>query len=65
MIIFAWVPLVLGVTSGTAISMIIAVTGVGIAMGAVAIFKSASKSVLSYRLVWLCDGDLYLGLPYR
>lgn len=34
MIIFAWAPLVLGITSGTSISMIIAVTGVGIAMGA-------------------------------
>ncbi len=34
MIIFAWVPLTLGITSGTAISMIIAVTGVGIAAGA-------------------------------
>jgi LPLT family lysophospholipid transporter-like MFS transporter len=34
MIIFAWVPLTLGITSGTAISMIIAVTGVGIAVGA-------------------------------
>jgi len=36
MIIFAWAPLVLGITSGTSISMIIAVTGVGIAIGAVA-----------------------------
>lgn len=35
MIIFAWAPLVLGITSGTSISMIIAVTGVGIAIGAV------------------------------
>jgi len=35
MIIFAWAPLTLGITSGTSISMIIAVTGVGIAMGAV------------------------------
>lgn len=34
MIIFAWVPLTLGITSGTSISMIIAVTGVGIAVGA-------------------------------
>jgi len=34
MIIFAWVPLTLGITSGTAISMIVAVTGVGIAVGA-------------------------------
>jgi LPLT family lysophospholipid transporter-like MFS transporter len=34
MIIFAWVPLTLGITSGTAISMIIAVTGIGIAVGA-------------------------------
>lgn len=36
MIIFAWVPLTLGITSGTEISMIIAVTGIGIALGAVA-----------------------------
>ncbi len=36
MIIFAWVPLTLGITSGTEISMIIAVTGIGIAIGAVA-----------------------------
>ncbi len=35
MIIFAWVPLTLGITSGTSIGMIIAVTGVGIAIGAV------------------------------
>ena len=35
MILFAWAPLVLGITSGTSISMIIAVTGVGIAIGAV------------------------------
>lgn len=35
MIIFTWVPLVLGISSGTSISMIIAVTGVGIAIGAV------------------------------
>lgn len=34
MIIFAWVPLTLGITSGTSISLIIAVTGVGIAIGA-------------------------------
>lgn len=34
MIIFAWVPLTLGITGGTAISMIIAVTGVGVAVGA-------------------------------
>jgi MFS transporter, LPLT family, lysophospholipid transporter len=34
MIIFVWVPLTLGITSGTSISMIIAVTGVGIAIGA-------------------------------
>lgn len=34
MIIFAWVPLTLGITSNTAIGMIIAVTGVGIAVGA-------------------------------
>jgi LPLT family lysophospholipid transporter-like MFS transporter len=36
MIIFAWVPLTLGITSGTEISMIIAVTGIGIAIGAIA-----------------------------
>ncbi len=36
MIIFAWVPLTLGITSGTEISIIIAVTGIGIALGAVA-----------------------------
>lgn len=36
MIIFAWAPLILGITSGTAISMIIAVTGIGIAVGALA-----------------------------
>lgn len=36
MIIFAWVPLTLGITSGTAISMIIAATGIGIAIGALA-----------------------------
>ena len=35
MILFAWAPLVLGIASGTSISMIIAVTGVGIAIGAV------------------------------
>ncbi|WP_378955920.1 lysophospholipid transporter LplT [Pelosinus sp. sgz500959] len=35
MILFAWAPLTLGITSGTSISMIIAVTGVGIAVGAV------------------------------
>lgn len=35
MIIFAWVPLTLGITGGTAIGMIVAVTGVGIAFGAV------------------------------
>lgn len=34
MIIFAWAPLTLGITSGTSISMIIAVTGMGIAIGA-------------------------------
>ncbi len=34
MIIFAWVPMTLGITSGTAISMIIAVTGIGFAVGA-------------------------------
>ncbi|MDR7866632.1 MAG: lysophospholipid transporter LplT [Sporomusaceae bacterium] len=36
MIIFAWVPLTLGITGGTEISMIIAVTGIGIAVGAIA-----------------------------
>lgn len=35
MIIFTWVPLVLGISNGTSISMIIAVTGIGIAIGAV------------------------------
>ena len=34
LIIFAWAPLVLGITSGTTISIIIAVTGVGVAVGA-------------------------------
>ncbi|EGO65181.1 lysophospholipid transporter LplT [Acetonema longum] len=34
MMVFAWLPLILGITSGMAISMIIAVTGVGIALGA-------------------------------
>ena len=34
MIIFVWVPVTLGITSGTNISLIIAVTGVGIAIGA-------------------------------
>ncbi|HWR39999.1 MAG TPA: lysophospholipid transporter LplT [Patescibacteria group bacterium] len=34
MIIFAWLPLTLGITSGTSISLIIAITGVGIALGA-------------------------------
>lgn len=34
MIIFAWLPLTLGITSGTSISLIIAVTGIGIAIGA-------------------------------
>lgn len=36
MILFVWVPLTLHITSGTSISMIVAVTGVGIALGAVA-----------------------------
>lgn len=35
MSVFTWVPLTLGISSGTEISMIIAVTGVGIALGAV------------------------------
>lgn len=35
MIIFTWVPITLGINSGTSISMIIAVTGIGIAIGAV------------------------------
>lgn len=35
MIVFAWVPLTFGISSGTEISMIIAVTGIGIAVGAV------------------------------
>jgi len=34
LIIFAWLPVTLGIHSGTKISMIIAVTGVGIALGA-------------------------------
>lgn len=34
MVIFLWVPLTLGITSGTSISLIIAVTGGGIAIGA-------------------------------
>lgn len=34
MMIFAWLPLTLSITSGTAVSMIIAVTGVGVALGA-------------------------------
>jgi len=36
MILFVWVPLTLHITSGTSISMIVAVTGVGIALGAIA-----------------------------
>lgn len=36
MLIFAWAPLVLGITTPTDISMIIAVTGVGIVLGAMA-----------------------------
>jgi LPLT family lysophospholipid transporter-like MFS transporter len=35
MIVFVWIPLTWGITSGVQISMIIAVTGVGIAIGAV------------------------------
>ncbi|HEY3425386.1 MAG TPA: lysophospholipid transporter LplT [Negativicutes bacterium] len=35
MIIFAWIPMTLGITSGVQVSMIITVTGVGIAIGAV------------------------------
>lgn len=34
MIVFSWLPLTLGITSGVQISMVIAVTGIGIAMGA-------------------------------
>ena len=34
LIIFAWLPLTLGINSGTKVSLIIAVTGVGIAVGA-------------------------------
>ena len=34
MIVFVWVPLTLGITGGTDISLLIAVTGVGIAIGA-------------------------------
>lgn len=35
MILFSWVPLTLGIVSGTSISLIIAITGVGIAIGAI------------------------------
>jgi len=35
MIMFAWIPLTLGITSGTSIGLIVAVTGLGIAIGAV------------------------------
>ncbi|MBC8015417.1 MAG: lysophospholipid transporter LplT [Sporomusaceae bacterium] len=35
MVMFVWVPVTLGITSGTSISIIMAVTGVGIAIGAV------------------------------
>jgi MFS transporter, LPLT family, lysophospholipid transporter len=34
LIIFIWVPITLGITSGTQISLVIAVTGVGLAVGA-------------------------------
>lgn len=51
MIIFAWVPLTLGITSGTAISMIIAVTGVGIAAGA-AVTPRLVSLVTYRRTVW-------------
>lgn len=51
MIIFTWVPLTLGITSGTAISMIVAVTGIGIAIGAVITPCLVSFSTFS-RTVW-------------
>lgn len=51
MIIFAWVPLTLGITSGTVISLIIAVTGVGIAVGA--LVTPLLISIRTYhRTVW-------------
>jgi LPLT family lysophospholipid transporter-like MFS transporter len=51
MIIFAWVPLTLGIVSGTKISMIIAVTGIGIALGAMATPRLIS--IATYRrTVW-------------
>ncbi|MEG6585193.1 lysophospholipid transporter LplT [Dendrosporobacter sp. 1207_IL3150] len=51
MIIFAWVPLTLGITSGGSISMIIAVTGVGVAVGAmitpfIITLKSYERTIL-------------------
>lgn len=51
MIIFAWVPLTLGITSGGSISMIIAVTGIGIAVGAVLTPHIISIKTY-YRTVW-------------
>lgn len=51
MIIFAWVPLMLGITSGTTISIIVAVTGIGIAIGAVITPYLISFSTF-YRTVW-------------
>jgi LPLT family lysophospholipid transporter-like MFS transporter len=51
MIIFAWVPMTLGIVSGTEISMIIAVTGIGIALGAMATPRLIS--IATYRrTVW-------------
>ncbi|BBB91873.1 MAG TPA: lysophospholipid transporter LplT [Methylomusa anaerophila] len=51
MIIFAWAPLTLGITSGSAISLIIAVTGVGIVIGAAV--TPYLVSIRSYqRTVW-------------
>lgn len=51
MIVFAWVPLTLGITSGSSISLIIAVTGVGIALGA-AIAPRLITIQQVHRAVW-------------
>ena len=55
MIIFVWVPLTLGICSGTKISMIIAVTGVGIAIGAVITPYFISMNTY-YRTIWFGFG---------
>lgn len=55
MIIFAWVPLTLHITSGTAISMIIAVTGLGVAVGA-AITPYVCSMKTYHRTVWFGFG---------